>query len=136
MKRILLLGLDFGLPIKKINFSKYYLIFEKLFLQLQNFNVYQCIPNVQQAFRSLLKTIAHKHFSDFKPMNDFFSIFTKSDLSILKRLSSDKNLYITKPDKGCGVVLLNTVDYEQKVYDIINDSEKIEEIHAEEKNYL
>ena len=30
--KILLLGLDFGLPLRKLNFNKYYPIFEKLFL--------------------------------------------------------------------------------------------------------
>ena len=74
-KRILLLGLYFGLPTRKLNFNKYYLIFEELFLQLQNFNIYRCILNSQQAFRALLKTIAHKHFNDLKPMNDLFYIY-------------------------------------------------------------
>ena len=76
VKRILLLGLDFGLPIKKINFSNYYLIVEKLLLLVQNFSIYECIPNAKQTFKYLLKTIAHKCFHDFKPMNNLFSIFT------------------------------------------------------------
>ena len=29
--KILLLGLDFGLPLRKLNFNKYYLIFENCF---------------------------------------------------------------------------------------------------------
>ena len=69
-------------------------------------------------------------------MNDLFSIFTKSDFIILKKLSKDKNIYITKPDKGCGVVLLNRADYHQKVYDIINDHDKFEEVHIEERKLL
>ena len=31
---------------------------------------------------SLMKTIAHKYFHEFKPMNDQFSISTKSDFAI------------------------------------------------------
>ena len=117
--------------IRRLNFSKYCLIFEKLFLQLQNFSVYRCILSAKQTFRSFQKSIAH--LKDLKPMNDLFSIFTKSDFSILKSLSRDKNLYITKPDEGCGVVLLNREDYQQKVYNIINNSEKFEEIYEQEK---
>ena len=48
----------------------------------------------------------------------------------------NKNNYIRKPDKGCGVVLLKKADYNKKVYGIINDSEKFEEIHLEEKKLL
>ena len=64
------------------------------------------------------------------------SIFTKSDFITLKKLSEDKTIYVTKPDKGCGVVILNSADYEQKVYDVINDSDKFEEIHIDEKKLL
>ena len=49
-KRIQLLGLDFGLPLRKLNFNQYYLIFEKLSLQVQNFTIYECIPNAHHTF--------------------------------------------------------------------------------------
>ena len=51
-------------------------------------------------------------------------------------MSKDENIYITKPDKVCGVVLLNKADYHQTVYDIINDQTKFEEIHIEERKIL
>ena len=69
-------------------------------------------------------------------MNNLVSIFTKFDFTILKSLSMDRNIYITKPDKRCDVVLLNKADYNKKVYDIINDAEKFEEIHIEEKKLI
>ena len=65
--------------------------------------------NAQQTFKSTLKTIARKYVHDFKPMNDLFSVFTKSDFTILKRLSRDRNVYITKPGKGCDVVLIRKI---------------------------
>ena len=134
--KILLLGLDFGLPLRKLNFNKYYLIFEKLFLQLQNFNIYNYLPNSEQTFKSLLKTVCHKYFHSFKPSKSYHSIFTNSDFRTLKKLSQDKSIYVTKPDKGCGVVILNRRDYEQKVYSVINDPDKFEEIHVDEKKLL
>ena len=134
--KILLLGLDFGLPLRKLNFNKYYLIFEKLFLQLQNFNIYNYMPNSEQTFKSLLKTVCHKYFHSFQPFKSFHSIFTNSDFRTLKKLSQDKSIYVTKPDKGCGVVILNRGDYEQKVYSVINDPDKFEEIHLDEKKLL
>ena len=48
-------------------------------------------------------------------------------------MSEDKSIYVTKSDKSCGVVILNSGDYEQKVYSVINDTDKLEEIHIDEK---
>ena len=67
-------------------------------------------------------------------MHDLFYIY-KIRLFYFKKVISNKNLYITKLNKGCSVVLLNKVDYQQKLCDIINNSEKNEEIHAEKKRY-
>ena len=39
-----------------------------------------------------------------------------------------------RQDKGCGVVLLNKADCNEKIYDIINNSKKFEEIHTEDKS--
>ena len=51
-------------------------------------------------------------------------------------MSEDKTIYVFKPDKGCGVVILNRGDYKQKVYDVINDADKFEEIYIDEKKLL
>ena len=83
-----------------------------------------------------MKTIVHKYFHDLKPIIYLFFTLTISDFTILKRLSRYRNIYTTKKYKGCGVVLLNKTDYHQKVMDIINDSDKFEEIHVEEKKRL
>ena len=74
--------------------------------------------------------------SFFKPIKNSHSIFTNSDFRALKKLSPDKSIYVTKLDKGCGVVILNRGDYEQKVYSVINDPDKFEEIHLDEKKLL
>ena len=64
------------------------------------------------------------------------SLFINSDFTILKKLSKDGNICIIKPDKGCSVLLLNKANYHQKAYDIINDRDKFEEIHGEERKLL
>lgn len=42
----------------------------------------------------------------------------------IKSLKSRNDVYLTKPDKGAGVVTLNKQDYLDKMNDILNDSTK------------
>lgn len=43
---------------------------------------------------------------------------------LLKQLRKDKSIVVTRPDKGCGVVLLNKDDYLAKMKLILDDSKK------------
>ena len=101
-KRVLLLGLDFKLPIFKLNFVKYYLLWEKLCSNFNSLCIYECIPNAKDMFTSVLKSIAHKYFYNFSSNNNYCPVFSKSDFTVLKNIASDPTIYITKPDKGWG----------------------------------
>ena len=48
---------------------------------------------------------------------------------ILKSLSKDKTIYITRPDKGRGVVIMNRTDYINKMNTIVNDPSTFKQIH-------
>ena len=48
---------------------------------------------------------------------------------IIKQLSKDKSIIITRPDKGRGIVILNRNDYNKKMNDILSDPTTFEEIH-------
>ena len=41
-------------------------------------------------------------------------------MNILHNLSKDKTIYITRPDKSCGVIIMNRIDYINKMNTIIN----------------
>ena len=43
---------------------------------------------------------------------------------ILKRLQQNKDIVITRPDKGNGVIILDRTEYSKMVYEIVNDSSK------------
>ena len=47
--------------------------------------------------------------------------FNKYDLDILTNLAMKKDICITKPDKGVGVVILNSKDYYDKMSNILSD---------------
>ena len=66
-----------------------------------------------------LSYLANSYYCNYKP--------TKSTLkkhSILKKLKNNKDIIITHPDKGEGVVIINKLDYNRMIYDIINDKSK------------
>ena len=48
-------------------------------------------------------------------------MFKDSDLKILKNLKKDKNIIISRPDKGRGVIIMNKHDYVSKMGNILND---------------
>ena len=70
--------------------------------------------------------LAHSYSSDYKP--------TKTTLKkhrILKRLRNNKDIVITRPDKGEGVVILNKIDYDKMINDIVNDQTKFKHINKD-----
>ena len=125
---LLAFGLNFKLPNFKINFFKYFTAFENLYKLLTRFSVYNPGDNFNYKFQDKFKSIAMKNFYNFKPWKVFSPIFTKNDVNILKNLSKDNSITICRPDKGRGVVILNKSDYSNKMYDILNDKTKFQEI--------
>lgn len=51
-----------------------------------------------------------------------------ADVQLLKDLARNKNIIISKPDKGQGVVLINSCDYINKIEDILSDKTKFHEV--------
>ena len=52
----------------------------------------------------------------------------KGDIQILKNLAANKDVIVTKPDKGRGVVVLNRSDYINSMESIISDTSKFKPI--------
>lgn len=53
----------------------------------------------------------------------------RKTFNILRRLSQNASIIITRPDKGRGVVIMNRADYVQKMNTILNDSSAFTLIH-------
>ena len=121
-KEALLLGLDFNLPIRSINYFKYFFTFEKLYSTVEDLKLCNTVPNSLNEFKHKLKCIANKYYYNFKSFKNICPLFNKSHLQAVKSLSSNKSIHVTKPDKGQGVVILNSNDYKNKVLDVINDT--------------
>ena len=61
----------------------------------------------------------------------FTKNLTNSELTAYKSLIRNESITICKPDKGHGVVVLNSSDYHQKINDIISDTSKFVELPEE-----
>ena len=58
-------------------------------------------------------------------------LLSKEHLQCLNILKKNKDIRITKPDKGGGIVLLNTNDYNKKMNDILEDQSKFQKVEKE-----
>ena len=116
---LLAFGLDFSLPVYSIDFYRYFLNFEKIFKTLE----VQTCENLND-FKFQLKCVAHKYYYGFKPYKIFSAIFnSKEDLNVMKSLRNNKDLVISKPDKGNSVVLVNRSDYVDSMNSLVNNSQ-------------
>ena len=106
LKFLLSFGLDFGLPVFKLNYYRYFFSFEKLVSCLK--------PSECNNFQELieqLRTIAFKYYYKFNPSKVFSAIVSKNDINLLKNFSKNKDIIVTRPDKGRGVVITDKFMY-------------------------
>ena len=114
-------GLRYALPPKNIEYSRWFLSFEKLLLKLKDIPIYDSTQNGLNFVRSSLKNAVFKYFYSFKP---HLTELHKNYYKLINDLRKDKTIGILKPDKGNSVVLLNNNDYQQKMMTIINYTSK------------
>ena len=124
------------MPITRLNFHRYFLCFEKFYLGCANWALYNCIPNAASSFKNSLSAIANKFYYNFNAYKNVCPVFKKSHFTSLKGLANDKSIYITRPDKGQGVVILNSEDYISKLTDILNDTSKFNKIRTDERKLI
>ena len=120
-KQVLALGLQFSLPIKHPNFYKHFLCCEKFFNKLSDKEMLVPAGNSQPPFKHSFKNLCLTAYYSFKCQRD--NTISPEQWSGLKSLKEDKSIIITKLDKGNGVVLLNKVDYIQKMNLILQDNQ-------------
>ena len=73
--------------------------------------------------KTQLSYLASSYVNNFKPNKN-----TLEQHKILKRLRQNKDIIITRPDKGNGVVILNRKDYNDMMYELLSDSTKFKVI--------
>ena len=127
-KEALSLGLKYCFKPHKLNYTTFFLSFEKLFRQLSTNSIYKCIPDALNFVKTRLKDIAFRNYYDFHPS---ISKHQARITSALKSLSSRKDIIISKPDKSNGIVIMNKSDYISKMNLVLEDSTKFKKIEED-----
>ena len=128
-KNLLAYGLNFNLPIFKLDFFNFFLSFERLYRILKDKPIYN--SNQQPSLKSILHNLAFRVFYNFKPYKVFSPIFNKNDIKTLQNLSRDKSIVICRPDKGRGIVLLDKTEYINKMNTILEAPDKFQLIDSD-----
>ena len=131
-KDALSLGLDYCMPLSSIKHSKFFLYFEKLCHTIKNSPIYK---DSWHNITNGISTTANEAFKLFKRQQSE-NHDPNPLIPALKSLKDDKDIIITKPDKGRGVVLLNRRDYHNILQTIINDRSKFKQITTDKATYL
>ena len=123
-KDVLSLGLSFALPKFKPDFVNHYLNFEKLACLIKRNLKSDTVTDALQG----IKSIANDTFRDFFQHKFSFPKLPIKLYEALKNLKADKSIFITRPDKGRGTVILDRAEYIEKVESILKDKTKFKEI--------
>ena len=127
-KSALALGLNYCITPPKSKLIDYFLPFEKLAFILSNCQFYNKTVERESQFKSELKFLTNNSYKKLVSSNIPHNL-PKHQYIALKKLSKEPDIVIVKPDKGNGVVILNTCDYKAKVKDILSDNTKFKVIN-------
>ena len=117
-------GLDFCLPPTNIKREEVFAEFEILLAQLSHHTPKD--KDELSLLKAKLNQLAHSFCGS--SIDSTKLLFDKDCLLAIKSLRSNKDILITKPDKGSGVVILNRFDYINKMETILSDTSKFEQL--------
>ena len=80
--------------------------------------------NQSGELKASLSNLANVYWSTYKPTKN-----TLKKHGILKRLCTNKDVVITRPDKGSGVVILDKTFFEEKILRLISDVNKFRKLN-------
>ena len=116
-------GLKFSLPPSKLKSGSYLASFELLFNNLSG-----CSFNGTDEDEVYLKEtpseIAYSSYFNFNMSHKSLLNIPREQHKALIGLSKNKEIIVTGPDKGSGVVIMNKSDYIKKMEEILGDSTK------------
>ena len=122
-KKVLSRGLKFSIYPNKLDYCSFLTPFEKLAIHLKNKPIDKdgvSFDFVKTRLKSIALAAYYGYDSQQLPHN-----ISKAEISALNKLCRNKNIVIIRPDKGNGVVILNRVDYVNKVLTLLGDRFKV-----------
>ena len=116
-------GLKFSLPPKRLKAGNYLASFELLYNDLSK-SLFNGDSEQEVFFKERLSDIGYSSYFNFNMSRHSLLNIPRDQYKALVTLSKNKDVIITNPDKGSGVVILNKTDYVKKMEEIINDTTK------------
>ena len=124
-KLLLIKGLNFAIPPKKIEYSKFLLPFELLFRDIKS----NSESSVDLAsVKARLQDTAFTSYSAFNKDNSPPSNLSKNKSESLCKLKNENNLVIQKADKSNTIIILDKDSYLKSVETLLKDSFKFKNI--------
>ena len=120
---VTLITTKFCLPPQKLKTGSYLSNFKLLYNDLQKLPFAGSDEDTLY-FRKTLSEIAFSSMFNYNLNRSKLINIPREQHQALKNLSKNKNIIITIPDKGSGVIILNRVDYVNKMQDILSDTTK------------
>ena len=114
------MGLYFSIQPDSIRISEIFTTFEKIHRSFLN-NLKS--EETKSQIKAHLSYLANSYFYDYKPSPRILR-----QHRILWNLRKNKDMVITKPDKGNGFVILDRKLYNNAIQDIISDTSKFEKL--------
>ncbi|NJN44452.1 MAG: hypothetical protein HC806_06855 [Anaerolineae bacterium] len=131
LRTLLAFGLDFCLPVYRINFSTYYLGFERLISGVRRLGT---TSDQMEAINSI-KGLAHKFYHGFNKSKVFSSIIQAGDIALLKSFGMRQDIVVCRPDKGKGVVVLDRSRYLKSMMTVLSDVDRFREVKESIQSY-
>ena len=116
-------GLYFSIPPDKIRKSEIFTTFEKTRRSFLN-NLKS--EETKSQIKAHLSYLANSYFYNYKPSPRILR-----QHRVLRNLRKNKDIVITKPDKGNGVVILDQKLYNNAIEEVISDTSKFEKLNED-----
>ena len=122
---ILMKGLNFGLPPKKLKYEDYMLNFELLFRDIRKLN----LDSEKSLFvKNDLKNCAFTSFKNYNQTDHKSENITKDEYLAFLELTKVESIIIQRADKGNVIVIVDKNVYIDKMESILNDKFKFKEV--------
>ena len=127
-KNILRKGLNFCLPPSRLDYRDFLVPFEMFHRSQNNENISLKSGHNKDSLRTKLKDI---DLSGFRSYSRLKFIFSKDEIDIINNLKNDQDIFIMRPDKGNGAVIIDRSDYYKKMDDILSDTNKFRKLDVD-----
>ena len=127
---LLLKGLNFSLPPKKLKFENHLLPFQLLYK-----DVLQNDDNKDELLhlKSKIKDIGLSSFRLYNKKDHRFENLSKEEYEAFINLKKNKSIIIQKADKGSGVVIIDRMSFIVKMEELLSDRSKFMKVELNSK---